>query len=89
MKKFIISGLLISNLIFSGCNMATRQFDGTQNINLPENKKLVNATWKENSLWLLTKDMQNEDIAETYKFEEDSNFGVMEGTVIIKENKTQ
>lgn len=46
MKKFIISGLLISNLIFSGCNMATRQFDGTQNINLPENKKLVNTTWK-------------------------------------------
>lgn len=69
--------------------MATRQFDGTQNINLPENKKLVNATWKENSLWLLTKDMQNKYIAETYKFEEDSNFGVMEGTVIIKENKTQ
>jgi hypothetical protein len=31
--------------------------------------------------------MRDEDIAESYEFQEDSNFGVLEGTVIIKENK--
>ena len=44
-------------------------------------------TWKDNSLWYLTRPMTNEDIAETHTFQQQSNFGVFEGTVTIIESK--
>ena len=69
------------------CNFMARSFGGTITVNLPDNQKLVNATWKNSSLWYLTKPMKSEDVAENYTFKEDANFGVMEGTVIFVEHK--
>jgi uncharacterized protein YceK len=89
MKKKIILGLLLVGTItlFSGCNTVTKNFGGTQYVDLPKGQKLVNATWKDDDFWYLTKPMTDNDKAETYDFKEISNFGVCQGDVIIKETK--
>lgn len=88
MKKFIAIILVIIMLIATtGCNAVARSWGGTVTVDLETNRKFVDVTWKENSLWILTKAMTSEDIAETYYFEEDSNFGILNGTVIIVEHK--
>ena len=88
MKKLLVIGLLgLIAFGLTGCNAMSRSFGGTINVNIPENQKLVQATWKESSLWYLTKPMKQEDVAETYTFQEDSNFGVLEGKVVFKESK--
>jgi hypothetical protein len=68
-------------------NKNAKTFGGTADYTLPENTKLVNGSWKGEDLWLLTRPMRPEETAETYKMIEKSNFGVWEGTVVIKEVK--
>lgn len=88
MKKFILLVLTVSLMtLLSGCNAVARSFGGSQTINLPKGQKLVNVTWKEDSAWFLTKPMSQNDVEETYTFNEDSNFGVLEGTLTIIEHK--
>lgn len=88
MKKIISIILVIVMIIaMSGCQYATKHLGGSMTVNLEPNVKLVNVTWKDDSLWFLTKPMTEEDVAETYYFEEDSEFGIFEGTVTIVEHK--
>ena len=68
-------------------NARVKTFGGTLKFELPRGQKLVNITWKDGGMWYLTKPMSANDIVETYTFQERSNFGVMEGTVIIYEAK--
>jgi len=89
MKKLLVVGTIVLSLALTGCNAGSRHFGGTINIDLPKNQKLITATWKEDSLWYLTKPMNNNEISETYVFQEDSNFGVLEGKVIFKESKEE
>ena len=65
----------------------TREFGGSTTITLEPNQKLEEITWKENSLWYLTRPMQEDDIAETHTFQQSSEYGVLEGTVTIIETK--
>jgi hypothetical protein len=85
MKSFI----LLSLLIFLGCteNQRVRNFGGTTNKNLPKGEKLVNITWKNDSMWILTRKMNENDVAETYSFKEESSFGLLEGNLVIIESK--
>ena len=39
-------------------------------------------------MWILTRPMRLDDIAESYTFQEDSNFGILQGTVNLIESKT-
>lgn len=89
MKKKLLSILLLGIIIIStiGCNISARQFGGSMTVDLPKGKKLIECTWKENSLWYLTRDMKENDIEEIYEFKEDSQWGAIEGTVTIKEHK--
>jgi hypothetical protein len=64
-----------------------KEWGGTVNISLESNSKLVNATWKESHLWLLTRKVTEADKAETFVFEEKSTWGVLQGKVIIVETK--
>ena len=89
MKKLLVVGTIVLSLALTGCNTATRNFGGTVKIDIPKNQKLITVTWKESSLWYLTRPMNNNEIAETYTFQEDSNFGVLEGKVIFKESKEE
>lgn len=68
-------------------NEMARRYGGSEVINLPIGEKLVNVTWKEDNLWLLTSDMNPEDSAHTYNFREKSNLGIMEGEITIIETK--
>lgn len=63
---------------------------GTATITLPENKKLQLVTWKDaNSLWLLYRPMRTDEQAETYTYQENSRFGVLEANITIREVKTK
>ena len=90
MKKFLIisvvalTGILIG---FSGCNTTAKNFGGSTTLKLEPNQKLEEITWKNDSLWYLTRPMTDEDIAETHTFQESSNLGVIEGTVTVIETK--
>ena len=77
-------------LVLVGCTeqTMTREFGGTTEIDLDPGKKLEEITWKdEDSLWILTRDMKDDEEPEVHHFEESSAFGLIEGEVIITEYK--
>jgi len=76
-------------LFFNSCtqNQRAKNFGGKAEINLPENQKLINATWKDDNLWYLTRPMRADETPETYTFSEESSWGVWEGAYIIHERK--
>lgn len=85
MKKFMILGLLL----FCGCTAQSRakNFGGKDTKDLPKNQKLVNVTWKETDMWILTRPMRSDEVPETYTFKCNSSFGILEGEITIKESK--
>lgn len=85
MKKLILIAILALGMVGCTENQRARSLGGTSTIALTPNKKLVNLTWKETDLWILTRDRKEGEVPETYEFKEDSSFGVIEGTVIVKE----
>lgn len=78
MKKAII----ILCVVFSGCteNQRARQFGGKETINMKPNEVLLNVTWKNDDMWVLTEDT----LTHLKHFMENSSFGILEGEVIIK-----
>jgi uncharacterized lipoprotein YehR (DUF1307 family) len=88
MKKGILA-IMVLAFALTSCteNERAKQFGGTATVNLPQGQKLVNVTWKEDEIWYLTRSMNSTDTAETYTFQEESSYGMMEGTVILKESK--
>ena len=87
MKSFVLPILLMVCVLGCSDNQMARTFGGKINKKLPAGEKLVNVTWKENSLWTLTRKMKENDVAETYSFKEDSAFGFVEGEIVIIETK--
>ena len=88
MKKIFISLLLILTLLLTGCSQWTaKNLGGNYTLELPEGERLVNVTWKKDSLWYLTAPMEDDYEPQTYKFQEDTSFGVLEGTVTIIESR--
>lgn len=91
MKKLISLFVLLSSIfvIFTACteNSRAKNYGGTATIDLPKGQKLITVTWKENDLWYLTKPMSATDVPETYSFKQESDFGIISGTVIINESK--
>lgn len=89
----IITIVSIIILLFHLCscteNTRSRVWGGKMTIELPKGQKLVEATWKgeTNSLWYLTEPMDADYIPKTKVFQEDSRFGVLEGSVIFIEGK--
>ena len=90
MKKKITALVVTAFVLFgcSGCgNMVAKSYGGTVSVDLPTGQKLTEVTWKDNNLWYLTRPMRDGEEAETWTFQEKSNYGVMEGKVILKESK--
>lgn len=79
-------GIVLATMAACTANVRAKQWGGTMTLNLPAEQKLVVATWKDSHLWYLTRPMREGERAETYTFREDSNFGVMQGTVIFQEH---
>lgn len=77
MKRIIAIAVLCLSL--SGCQAVTRSFGGTTTIKLTEGETLINATWKESNLWVLTRDKDGKA-----QFREYSVLGVLQGKVVFE-----
>lgn len=87
MKK-IFFGLLLTIALFSCTeNTMVKNYGGKGSYTLDTNEKLVNVTWKDDQLWILTRPMTEKDSAVTYNFKEKSSFGLIEGSYTIIEVK--
>ena len=64
-----------------------RKYGGTMTIKLEPGQRLMEATWKDNNLFYLTEPMDSDYEPKTKTFHEDSNFGVIESTVIFVETR--
>lgn len=87
MKKFIVGLFLAFSLFACTENSMVKSFGGKGTLELEPNEKLVNVTWKNDELWLLTRTMTVKDTAVTYNFREKSSFGFVEGSYTIIEIK--
>lgn len=88
MKKITILSLLVVSLLAScSSNEMAKNYGGTMTVTLPPNQKLLNVTWKDANLWYLTREMKVTDSLESYTFQEKSELGIQEGTVIFIESK--
>ena len=90
MKKKILAALLAVGMMvtmLTGCQSATKSLGGSMTIELEPNTKLELITWKDDSLWYLTRPMTEDDIAEIHTYQQQSEFGVFEGTITIVETK--
>ena len=81
-KLFLMVVTVITILTFLSCtdNQRARNYGGKEEIQLKPNEVLINITWKESNMWVLTKDTTTN----IKYFRENSNWGVWEGEIIIK-----
>lgn len=89
MKKLSITLAVISAFLISSCtqNELTKNFGGSMTVKLDKGKQLMNVTWKEDELWILTKQMDSTHTPTNYEFVENSSYGLLEGKVTITESK--
>ena len=87
MKKVFLA--ILMGVMVTSCteNSRVKSWGGEGTIKLPKGRKLVNVTWKETQIWYLTRQMDSNDVVETYEFHEESSYGVIEGTYKIIETK--
>lgn len=84
---YLIIALSISGCHGAGSNYAVKYYGGETTVELQPGQKLEEITWKDDSLWILSRPMRNDETAETHKFYEDSQWGVFEGVVTIMEKE--
>jgi len=80
MKKLIFIAIATLGLASCTDNQRAKHWGGTEEIQLKPNEVVLNVTWKESEMWICTKDT----VTGVVYFREKSNWGVMEGTVILK-----
>ena len=85
MKKLVLVLMVIFALSSCTKNQRAKSYGGSSTITLEPGKKLITATWKGQNMWCLVRDMKEGESPENYEFKEQSNFGVMNGTVFIVE----
>ena len=89
-KFWIVVGLcIIAVCFYRGCSKQamTRSWGDSMNVPLEPNQKLIEVTWKGDNLWFLTKEMTDDDVAESYQFYERDTTRWFEGCVYIDEIK--
>ena len=77
----IIGGIII---LFRPQSMS-KSLGGTTTITLDPGFKLEEITWKEDDLWYVTRPMRSDEYAETHTFQQSSNLGILQGSVVIIE----
>lgn len=85
MKKIAL--LFVFAVVLTGCtaNQRAKKFGGTMRVEVPPHRKLVTVTWKDENLWVLTRERKPGEKPEVYSFREESSFGLIEGEVEIVE----
>jgi len=89
MKKLLTIIGVFCLIALSACtqNQRAKSFGGQAEYVLPKGEKLVETSWKGENLWIMTRPMKEGEEAITYKMHEESSYGFVEGTVVIKEVK--
>jgi hypothetical protein len=80
MKKIFYLIMLGTLSVSCTENQRAKNFGGTEEVRLKKNEIILNVTWKGDQMWICTKDTSTG----TSYFREKSNWGVMEGTIILK-----
>ena len=60
MKKriaVVLTAIIMSVACLTGCQSATKNYGGKTTVKLEPNQKLEEITWKDDSLWYLTRPM--------------------------------
>lgn len=91
-KKFLIlfvCAAFVASLFLTGCTAQemAKNFGGDMIVELDPGEKLEMITWKDDSLWYLTRPMRDDEFAETHVFEQSSAWGMFEGTVTVIESQ--
>lgn len=77
---------MLTGIFTIGCdNFLTKNGGGNITKTLPAGRKLVNVSWKDSDLWILTRPMVEGEKPETYLYSESSLLGIAEGSVTIIE----
>ncbi len=86
LSVFVFTIILLTSI---GCtdNQKAKNWGGTAKVDVANGQKLINVTWKEDNLQILSRKMKPTEKADVYEFYEESSFGMMEGTYIITEHK--
>ena len=86
MKKVLLLAAML--VMMTGCDQfVSRNFGGASTIELEKGQRLVEITWKESDLWILTEPMDSDYIPQTKTFYESSCAGMLQGRITIIENK--
>ena len=80
MRKLTIAAITLLALVSCTDNQRARSFGGTETVKLEPNEKFINITWKQDNLWLIVQDT----VTGNYYAREKSNFGVLQGKVVIQ-----
>jgi PBP1b-binding outer membrane lipoprotein LpoB len=88
MKKTLLSLLFVAFFLTS-CTEQERAKHLGDNITVEVDPgyKLIEATWKENNLWVLIEPMEEGYQPKTKIFKESSSYGILEGSITFKESK--
>lgn len=89
MRKILLILFGVLMLCSVGCTkqQRARNFGGDVNIKLPKGQELMEATWKNDNLFYLTRPMSDDYVPVTKVFQESSSWGVMESTVYFIESR--
>lgn len=82
MKLKTIFALLVLCATATSCtdNYRAKHLGGTETIKLNSNEVVLSVTWKDTEMWICTRDTTTGVVY----FREKSNWGIHEGTVILK-----
>ena len=80
MRKLTMVAITLLALVSCTDNQRARSFGGTETVKLEPNEKFINITWKQDNLWIIVQDT----ITGNYYAREKSNFGVLQGKVVIQ-----
>jgi hypothetical protein len=87
MKKALL--IAFAAIIMVGCTdkTMTRNFGSSYEVRLEKGQRLVEITWKNEDLWILTEPMDTDYQPQTKTFYEDSSWGLYEGKITIIESR--
>ena len=88
MKKTLLSLLFVAFFLTS-CTEQERakNWGGNITVEVDPGYKLIEATWKEDNLWVLIEPMEEGYQPKTKIFKESSSYGILEGSITFKESR--
>jgi len=81
--KTLLALIMLFSLASCTENQLAKKFGGTEHITIQSNERFINATWKDNNLWIVVENTTTHK----FHFKEYSNYGILEGEVIIENRK--